>query len=230
MKEKNLYQNSSAYYENNDYYEIFSRAEDGEGKVTKYLMERAKDKIVLDAGCGTGKFLNILENVASKYIGVDLSFDQLIKAQMKRKKESSSFINANLKDLMLADDSIDLIISPWVLGTVLDIKEREECLHELKRVLKPGGKIILIENDEGSEFETLRNRDKDLRTRDYNDWIISNDFNIAKQIDTKFIFNSFVEARNCFLEIYGDDIANKIKSEIIEHKIILFEFVKGTTE
>ncbi len=230
MKEKNLYQNSSAYYENNDYYEIFSRAEDGEGKVTKYLMERAKDKIVLDAGCGTGKFLNILENVASKYIGVDLSFDQLIKAQMKRKKESSSFINANLKDLMLADDSIDLIISPWVLGTVLDIKEREECLHELKRVLKPGGKIILIENDEGSEFETLRNRDKDLRTRNYNDWIISNDFNIAKQIDTKFIFNSFVEARNCFLEIYGDDIANKIKSEIIEHKIILFEFVKGTTE
>ncbi len=230
MKEKNLYQNSSAYYENNDYYEIFSRAEDGEGKVTKYLMERAKDKIVLDAGCGTGKFLNILENVASKYIGVDLSFDQLIKAQMKRKKESSSFINANLKDLMLADDSIDLIISPWVLGTVLDIKEREECLHELKRVLKPGGKIILIENDEGSEFETLRNRDKDLRTRNYNDWIISNDFNIAKQIDTKFIFNSFVEARNCFLEIYGDNIANKIKSEIIEHKIILFEFVKGTTE
>lgn len=230
MKEKNLYQNSSAYYENNDYYEIFSRAEDGEGKVTKYLMERAKDKIVLDAGCGTGKFLNILENVASKYIGVDLSFDQLIKAQMKRKKESSSFINANLKDLMLADDSIDLIISPWVLGTVLDIKEREECLHGLKRVLKPGGKIILIENDEGSEFETLRNRDKDLRTRNYNDWIISNDFNIAKQIDTKFIFNSFVEARNCFLEIYGDDIANKIKSEIIEHKIILFEFVKGTTE
>ena len=230
MKEKNLYQNSSAYYENNDYYEIFSRAEDGEGKVTKYLMERAKDKIVLDAGCGTGKFLNILENVASKYIGVDLSFDQLIKAQMKRKKESSSFINANLKDLMLADDSIDLIISPWVLGTVLDIKGREECLHGLKRVLKPGGKIILIENDEGSEFETLRNRDKDLRTRNYNDWIISNDFNIAKQIDTKFIFNSFVEARNCFLEIYGDDIANKIKSEIIEHKIILFEFVKGTTE
>ncbi|MDE5888483.1 MAG: class I SAM-dependent methyltransferase, partial [Bacilli bacterium] len=158
MKEKNLNKDSSAYYENNDYYEIFSKAEDGENKVADYLKREAEDKIVLDAGCGTGKFLNVLESVSSKYIGVDLSFEQLIKAQSKRSKNTTNFINANLKDIMLADNSVDLIVSPWVLGTVLDMNERLECLEELKRVLKPGGKIILIENDEGSEFEVLRNR------------------------------------------------------------------------
>lgn len=226
MKEKNLLQDSSAYYENNDYYEIFSKAEDGEEKVANYLKNEAKDKIVLDAGCGTGKFLNVLEMVSSKYIGVDLSFEQLIKAQRKKKKDSTNFINANLKDIMLADNSVDLIVSPWVLGTVLDMNERLECLSELKRVLKPGGKIILIENDEGSEFEALRNRDKDLRTRNYNNWILDNEFKVSEKFDTKFIFNNFIEARKCFLEIYGSGVADKIKSEFIEHKIILFEFVK----
>lgn len=226
MKEKNLLKDSSAYYENNDYYEIFSKAEDGEGKVANYLKRIAKDKIVLDAGCGTGKFLNILENVASKYIGVDLSFEQLIKAQMKRKKETSNFINANLKDLMLADNSVDLIISPWVLGTVLDLEERYKCLDELKRVLKKGDKIILIENDEGGEFEALRGRDKDTRTKSYNDWILNNGFSEKEKFDTKFIFNNFVEARKCFLEIYGEEVASKVKSEFVEHKIVLFEYIK----
>ena len=226
MKEKNLLQDSSAYYENNDYYEIFSKAEDGEGKVADYLSRLAKNKVVLDAGCGTGKFLEVLENVSSKYIGVDLSFDQLIKAQGKKKKDSTNFINANLKDIMLADNSVDLIVSPWVLGTVLDVNERLECLSELKRVLKPGGKIILIENDEGSEFEVLRNRDKDLRTRNYNNWILDNEFKVSEKFDTKFIFNNLIEARTCFLEIYGNGVADKIKSEFIEHKIVLFEFVK----
>lgn len=226
MKEKNLLQDSSAYYENNDYYEIFSKAEDGEEKVANYLKNEAKGKIVLDAGCGTGKFLDVLESVSSKYIGVDLSFEQLIKAQSKKKKDSTNFINANLKDIMLADNSVDLIVSPWVLGTVLDMNERLECLSELKRVLKPGGKIILIENDEGSEFEALRNRDKDLRTRNYNNWILDNEFKVSEKFDTKFIFNNFIEARKCFLEIYGSGVAAKIKSEFIEHKIILFEFVK----
>ena len=63
---KNLLKNSKAYYENNDFYEIFSQAEDGENKVVEYLKNICVDKIVLDAGCGTGKFLNILEENSKK--------------------------------------------------------------------------------------------------------------------------------------------------------------------
>ena len=67
MDSKNLLKDSKAYYEDNDYYEIFSVAEDGENKVANYLKDICKDKIVLDAGCGTGKFLNILEEYSKKY-------------------------------------------------------------------------------------------------------------------------------------------------------------------
>ena len=117
MENKNLLKNSNAYYKDNDYYEIFSIAEDGEQKVQEYLKELSKDKIVLDAGCGTGKFLPSIESVSKKYIGLDLSSDQLSKAKLKTKK-NSLFINSSLEKIDLEDNSVDLIISTWVLGTI----------------------------------------------------------------------------------------------------------------
>jgi len=221
---KNLSKDSKAYYDDNDFYEIFSIAEDGENKVANYLKNFCKDKIVLDAGCGTGKFLNILEESSQKYIGIDLSDKQLEKAKRKSKKTTSEFICSNLSNINLKSNKVDLIVCSWVLGTILDLEERNKCLNELKRLLKPNGTIILVENDEDSEFEEIRNRTKDTRTRDYNNWILSNDFTIDKQIDTYFNFNSYNEAKKSFEVIYGTEISNKIKNNRINHKIIIFKY------
>ena len=43
---KNLLKDSKAYYEDNDYYEIFSVAEDAEHKVTEYLNNISKKKLI----------------------------------------------------------------------------------------------------------------------------------------------------------------------------------------
>jgi len=224
MDSKNLLKDSKAYYENNDYYEIFSIAEDGENKVCSYLEHICKNKIVLDAGCGTGKFLNVLEEGSQKYIGIDLSEKQLDKAKIKSKKATSEFICSNLSNINLESNKVDLIVCSWVLGTIIDLDERNKCISELKRLLKSNGMIILIENDEDSEFEEIRNRTKDSRTRDYNNWILSNDFNVDKQIDTYFNFNSYNEAKKSFEVIYGPEISNKIKNNKINHKIIIFKY------
>lgn len=226
MYTKNLLKNSKAYYEDNDYYETFSIAEDGENKVGSYLEQICKDKIVLDAGCGTGKFLNILEKNSKKYIGIDLSNKQLDKAKNKSNKNTSKFICSNLSKINIESNTVDLIISSWVLGTITNLEERNKCLSELKRLLKPNGKIILIENDENSEFEGIRNRIKDTRTKDYNNWILSNGFIIEKQINTYFLFESLLSAKKCFEVIYGESVADRIKSSMIKHKIIIFKYVK----
>ena len=223
---KNLLKDSKAYYEDNDYYELFSIAEDGENKVADYLKELSIDKVVLDAGCGTGKFLPIIENVAYKYIGIDLSNEQLIKAKDKSKR-NSLFINSSLDKIKLDNNSVDLIISTWVLGTITDIEERNRCLDELKRILKPNGKIILVENDVNSEFEEIRNRTSDSRTRDYNNWILSNGFIVDKRLETYFSFKSIDEAKKCFEVIYGKTISDKINDKKIEHKIIIFKYEKN---
>ena len=221
---KNLLKDSKAYYEDNGYYEIFSKAEDAEHKVADYLNNISNNKIVLDAGCGTGKFLKVLEINAKKYIGVDLSQNQLEKARLKSLSKKSTFICSNLSKIPLEDNSVDLIVSTWVLGTISDINERNNALNELKRVLKNEGCIILVENAEGSEFEKIRGRDKDNRTKDYNDWIIKNDFVLEQEIDTYFEFNTYENAKKCFEVIYGNDIASRIINNKIEHIINIYKY------
>ena len=221
---KNLLKDSKAYYEDNDYYEIFSQAEDAENKVAYYLNNISKNKVVLDAGCGTGKFLNVLETNAKRYIGIDLSKNQLAKAKLKSLNNYSQFICSNLTKIPLEDNSVDLIVSTWVLGTITDINERNKVLNEFMRVLNNTGSIILVENASGSEFEIIRGRDKDNRTKDYNNWIIHNNFLLEQEIDTYFAFNTIEEAIECFKTIYGDEVAIKINGKKIEHKINIYKY------
>ena len=221
---KNLMKDSKAYYEDNDYYEMFSIAEDYEHKVADYLGLVSNNKVVLDAGCGTGKYLEVLEKNSKEYIGIDLSNEQIKKAKLKSLKSNSKFICSNLSNIPLNDKSVDLIVSCWVLGTITDIEERNNVLKELKRVLKSDGIILLVENDLNSEFEILRDRDKDNRTKDYNDWILSNGFVVDKRIDTYFEFKSYEETKKCFDIIYGENVSNKIKDKRINHKIIIFKY------
>ena len=63
-----------------------------------------KNSVVIDAGCGTGKFLNILEKNSKKYIGIDLSDKQLEKAKVKSNKDTSEFICSNLSKINLESD------------------------------------------------------------------------------------------------------------------------------
>lgn len=221
---KNLLKDSNAYYENNDYYEIFSIAEDAENKVAKYLNNISKKKTVLDAGCGTGKFLRVLEDNAEKYIGIDLSENQLAKAKLKSLNNNSQFICSNLSKIPLEDNSVDLVVSTWVLGTITNIEERNNVLNELKRILKNNGQIILVENAENSEFEKIRDRNKDNRTKDYNDWILVNGFMLDNMINTYFEFNTLEEAKKCFEIIYGNKIASRITHNRIEHKINIYTY------
>ena len=217
---KNLLKDSKAYYEDNDYYEIFSISEDSENKVADYLKNISNNKIVLDAGCGTGKYLKVLETNSSKYIGIDLSNKQLDKAKEKASNPNSLFICSNLASIPLEDNSVDLIVSCWVLGTILDLEERNKVINEFERVCK--GTIILVENATNSEFESIRGRDKDDRTSTYNNWILSKGFKLDTTINTCFNFNSLDEAKKCFDVIYGNEVASKIKSKIIEHKINIY--------
>lgn len=223
---KNLLKDSKAYYEDNDYYEIFSQAEDYENKVRDYIKSLINDNIVLDAGCGTGKFLETIEKDAQKYIGIDLSNDQLIKAKSKSRKSNSIFISSDLTNIPLEDNSVDLIISCWVLGTITKLEERNKALFELKRVLKKDGIMVLVENAENSEFEQIRDRDKDTRTKIYNSWIIQNEFKLEKTFNTYFKFKTLPIAIKCFNVIYGENVSAKISSKIIEHKINIYTFQK----
>lgn len=227
MNNFNLSEKSKNYYEENDVYEIFSIAEDYPNKIYEYLLPKIKNKIVLDLGCGTGKFMQKFYKETSKYYGLDLSNEQINIAKKKISGNQVQFMCCSAENIPLLDNSVDIIISTWVLGTILEVDRRNKVLEEMNRVLKKGGSIYLVENDIGGEFEEIRKRYPDIsRTKEYNNWIESHDFNCVNKFETYFKFDNENQAKNVFTNIWGANIGNKVNSNVIKQNIVIYKYEK----
>lgn len=209
-----LFDKSDAYYKHNDVYERFSECEDSCHLVYAYLHSKTRDKHVLDAGCGTGKYLKLLAPNTNIH-GVDLSKKQLDLAYSKHNRISCQ----DLANLAFADKTFDIAYSPWVLGTIGNLTHRQKALNELKRVAKH---VILIENSTHSEFEYIRMRNLDNRTKEYNDWILNNGFKLDTTFHTSFEFDTILEAKEIFEKIWNKDVASNVNSAIIKHHIDIY--------
>lgn len=121
--------------------------------VAKYLrsldLEINADSMVLDAGSGTGIVTLGFQDAGlrpRKTVAFDLSRKSLkIAADQFRKEkkidsENIAALQGNILELPFADDSFDLILTCGVLEYV----PLDDGLREMARVLKPGGKLVLI--------------------------------------------------------------------------------------
>src|SRR6056297_109304 len=109
---------------------------------------------ILEAGCGVGAQTKILaeKNPRSEIISMDISHEYL--ALAKNMIESEKIKNVTLQHgditkLPFANQSFEHIFVCFVLEHV---EKSHDTLLELKRVLKTGGSITLIEGDHGSCF------------------------------------------------------------------------------
>ena len=162
---------------------------------------------------------------ALKYYGLDLSNEQLKIAKNKVKSNNVQFICCSAENIPLPENSIDVIISTWVLGTILEVDRRNKVLDEMKRVLKKDGSIYLVENDIGGEFEEIRNRFPNIKkTKDYNDWIEEHNFICENKFKTYFKFENDNQAKEIFSNIWGEDIGKKVTSKIIEQNVIIYKY------
>jgi SAM-dependent methyltransferase len=92
----------------------------------------------LDAGCGTGENLRLLEE-AHRATGIDLSPLALAVA---RGKARSPLARATIMALPFRDESFDLILSADVIYHA-DVADDVAALREMRRVLKRGGFLIV---------------------------------------------------------------------------------------
>lgn len=125
-------------------------------------------KVVLDAGCGSGKFTAAIARFgASKVIGFDLGEKGLDFARKQAQKvpygSCLEYRKGNLIDSPFNDSSFDLV---WSNGVIHHTLNYEKCIEEFARVLKKGGILFLYVNGRFGLFElladTLRNVMKDL--------------------------------------------------------------------
>jgi ubiquinone/menaquinone biosynthesis C-methylase UbiE len=212
---------AKTYYEQADIYQAFSEAEDREGVIWNELEPLFQDKIVLDLGCGNGRYLQKIHSVAKCSYGLEQSVSQIQKGM-----KNLPFICGNAAQLPFSDNSFDFVFSSWVWGTVLDLEKRKKIFQESLRVLKPGGSILLIENDAISEFEYLRGRFSNDKTQVYNDWILQHGFQIQKKMHIWISFPNIQIAQNVFQSIWSNHLIDLPKKDKISNHVLLFRYQK----
>jgi len=101
------------------------------------------DALVLDAGCGTGHYLMRLGQLGYQVIGLDAAPQMLARAEKKlrRAKQEAQLLIADLNALLPFEaETFDCIVS---INALFMVENQESALREFRRVLRPGGLLVL---------------------------------------------------------------------------------------
>jgi ubiquinone/menaquinone biosynthesis C-methylase UbiE len=106
-----------------------------------FAAEFAKGLRVVDAACGEGYGSALLARCAASVVGADISAEAVAHAKAAYGGVANlSFLQAPCTRLPLPDASADLFVS---FETVEHIREQEEFVDEVARVLAPDGLLLL---------------------------------------------------------------------------------------
>lgn len=125
--------------------------------VHRYAFAQAlvEGKDVLDAACGEGYGTAMLAARAAAVTGVDLSAEAVAHARSRYRADGLSFEQADCLDLPFADDSFDCVVS---FETLEHLEDQEGLLREFRRVLRPGGWLLISSPDKAVYTDRQQNR------------------------------------------------------------------------
>lgn len=114
-------------------------------------------KDVLDIACGEGFGSDILAAVARSVIGVDISDAAVRHAGAQYRRDNLEFRTGSAADIPLPSASVDVVVS---FETIEHISEHDAMLDEIRRVLRPGGVLVISTPDKATYTDAtgLRNQ------------------------------------------------------------------------
>lgn len=123
------------------------------------------DERVLDVGCGRGLLLNAAARrlPRGRAVGVDLwqREDQsgnapettLANARAEDVEARVELHTGDMRQLPFEAASFDAIVSSWAVHNIYDEAGRTQALQEIVRVLKPGGRLAMIDIQHTHQYE-----------------------------------------------------------------------------
>jgi ubiquinone/menaquinone biosynthesis C-methylase UbiE len=120
------------------------------------LAQLERDNRVLDVGCGTGVLTRLARERAREVAGIDAAPEMIAIARSKAEREGVDidFRPALIEDLPYPDTHFDVVFSSLMLHH-LPPAVKLTGLREVLRVLKAGGRFILVDFDRRGKLSTL---------------------------------------------------------------------------
>ena len=115
------------------------------------------DEVVLDVGCGRGLLLvgAAKRLPGGRAVGVDVwsAKDQsansraatLANAEAEGVGDRVEVLDGDTRDLPFADASFDVVVSSLAIHNVHEADDRERACFEIARVLRPGGRVAVLD-------------------------------------------------------------------------------------
>ena len=102
---------------------------------------------ILDVGCGTGSYLDFYKRYQCNLYGIDTSPAMMELAQ-QRLGDAAELYLGSATEMPYPDQTFNLVVSMLVIHEI-EHSIRLAVLDEIKRVLKPDGRILLIDFNPG---------------------------------------------------------------------------------
>jgi SAM-dependent methyltransferase len=115
------------------------RSENAFRRRTGFRPEDLAGKLVLDVGCGMGRFAEVATRWGAHVVGIDLSLASEVAAKNLEDRTATIF-QADVFQLPFAPGSFDFIYS---IGVLHHTPNCEQAVKVLPRLLKPGGRIAV---------------------------------------------------------------------------------------
>jgi len=145
---------------------------------------------VLDCACGEGYGSRILADAAGSVTGVDIDSASIEHARRRYGRDGLEFIEASALNLPFDDDRFDAVVS---FETLEHLAEHDELMGEFRRVLKPGG-FVLMSSPDRKTYSDDTGFDNEFHVRElYRDQfedLLARHFPNFRLFGQKLMFNS----------------------------------------